>query len=102
MERAEVQALLCSPHGSRTTKTQRSWRCPKLPPPSRGAGGCTDPYAQGLEAAGKVGLKEDLGERGGSLHRCRETDLGAKPARQRTAVRKIWAATGVKGNSSAG
>ena len=35
----------------------------------------------------------------GSLHICREIDLGAKPARQRTAVGKIWAA---ERNSSGG
>lgn len=102
MEREEVQALLCSPHGSRITKVQRSWRCPELPPSGRGTGSCTDPWAQGLEAAWKVGLKEDLGELVGSLHRCRKIDLGAKPARQRTAVGKIWAVTGVKGNSGEG
>lgn len=99
MEREEVQALWCSPHGSRTTKAQQNWRFPELPPSGRGTGSCTDPWAQGLEAVGKVGLEEDLGERGGSLHRCREIDLGAKPARQRTAVGEIWATTGVKGNS---
>lgn len=62
MEREEVQALRCSSYGSRTTKAQQSWRCPELSPSGRGATGCTDPWAQGLEAAGKVGLKEDLGE----------------------------------------
>jgi len=38
----------------------------------------------------------------GSLHICREIDLGAKPARQRTAVGKIWAATAAERNSSGG
>lgn len=33
---------------------------------------------------------------------CREIDLGTKPARQRTAVGKIWAATGAERNSSEG
>lgn len=37
-----------------------------------------------------------------AVHRCREIDLGTKPARQRTAVEKIWAATGVKGNHGEG
>lgn len=65
MEREEVRALRCSAHVSRTTKAQRSWRCPELSPSGRGAGGCSGPWALGLKAAGKVGLKEDLGERGG-------------------------------------
>lgn len=38
----------------------------------------------------------------GSLHIYRKIDLGTKPARQRTAVGKIWATTGAERNSSGG
>lgn len=95
MEREEVQSLQRKPHVSKTTKAQQSWRCPELPPSGRGTRGCTGLHK---EAAGNL----DLGERGGSLHKGREIDPGTKPARQRTAAGKIWAATGVKGNSGEG
>lgn len=93
MEREEVQVLQCSLHGSRSTKVQWSWRCLELSLSGRGTRDCTG--SQGVEAAGTQGGPWGVRR---ALHRCREIDLGTKPARQRTAVGKIWAATGVKGN----
>lgn len=42
-------------------QARQSWRCPKLPPSGRGARGYVHPWAQGMEAVGKVGLRENPG-----------------------------------------
>lgn len=74
-------------------------------PKSSGAGGTlnslhqADTWSQGMEASGTQGGPWGMRR---ALHRCREIDLGTKPERQRTAVEKIWAATGVKGNHGEG
>lgn len=93
MEKEVAQVLQCSLHGSSITKVQWSWRCPQLSPSGRGA------WSQGMEAAGTQGGPWGVRR---ALHRCREIHLGTEPERQRTAVEKIWAATGVKGNHGGG
>lgn len=56
---------------------------------------------RGWRLQGKWDSRRTSGSEGGCCTHA-EIDLGGKPARQRTAVGKIWAATGVKGNSGEG